>query len=114
MLSFFIVGCKEEDEDKTSTTVAEDKANIQASFNRTKNLLESFKNGSFYKFVDDFIDYQSTAIEEDYYTYYESSFSEFTKMLVERLGEIVDKDEVFANDKFNFANLAGKYEWNMS
>jgi hypothetical protein len=70
LLSFCIVGCDNKDnENETTTTVEEDKANIQASFDRTKNLLETFKNGSFYKFADQFIGYEEKYIE-DYYYYY--------------------------------------------
>jgi hypothetical protein len=76
LLSLFIMGCNndnnEDDTNKeTPTTVAEDKANIQASFDRTKNLLENFKDGSFYKFADQFIDYKEEYVEQLYSYYYQ-------------------------------------------
>jgi hypothetical protein len=68
LLSFLTVGCKDDDNSKDEpTTVEEDKANIQASFDRTKNLIENFKRGSFFQFADQFIDYQEKYVEEYYY-----------------------------------------------
>ncbi|MDR2286041.1 MAG: hypothetical protein LBE04_00985 [Prevotellaceae bacterium] len=68
LLSFFIVGCEKNDnKNEISTTVEEDKVNIQASFDRTKNLLETLKNGSFYKFADQFIGYEKKYTENYYY-----------------------------------------------
>ncbi|MDR2115600.1 MAG: hypothetical protein LBP87_04385 [Planctomycetaceae bacterium] len=70
LLSFLLVGCDNDnnEEDETFTTVEEDKVNIQASFDRTKNLIENLKNGSFYKFADQFLEYQERYVEkEDYY-----------------------------------------------
>jgi hypothetical protein len=77
LLSFLLVGCNNDNEDETPTTVEEDKVNIKASFDRTKNLIENFKNGSFYKFADQFLDYQEKYVEkEDYYWvgYYEETY----------------------------------------
>jgi hypothetical protein len=70
MLSFLMVGCdNSNNDDETPTTVAEDKANIRTSFDRTKDLLDNFKKGSFYRFADQFIDYSEEYTEEEY-TYY--------------------------------------------
>jgi hypothetical protein len=154
LLSFLTVGCdSKDDNDKdpggsgdttATTTVAEDKANIQASFDRTKNLLESFKNGGFYKFADEFIDYEEREVVDYYYSYvgegsgdwsinpetweyeytpgrgdyvqfsynyYEGAVSEFTEMLVEKLGDVIDSEEVFDEDRFSFESLSGSYVW---
>jgi hypothetical protein len=149
LLSFFIVGCTKDNKDEKPATVEEDKANIKASFDRTKNLLENFKNGSFYKFADKFIDYHeeerteyhynwvdsgkgdysynNETSEYDYtpgvgeyergssYSYYDDVISEFTETLGEKLGDVIDGDDIISNDeRFNFAALAGKYTWNIS
>jgi hypothetical protein len=70
-----LVNCNtNKDEDYGPTTVAEDKENIQASFDRTKNLLQSFRNGTLYHFAEDFVDYQEEYITE--YGYYYVGFGE--------------------------------------
>ncbi|MDR1181643.1 MAG: hypothetical protein LBL13_06675 [Bacteroidales bacterium] len=70
MLSFFAAGCdKDNEKDEPVTTVEEDKANIRASFDRTKKLIENFKNGSLYRFADQFIDYHEEYVEDGYYYY---------------------------------------------
>jgi hypothetical protein len=66
----FLVGCDKENEPKP-TTVEEDKANIQASFDRVKNLIRNFHDGSMYSFVDNFLDiHDETKTETRYYYEY--------------------------------------------
>jgi hypothetical protein len=65
-----LVNCNNsKDEDYGPTTVAEDKENIQASFGRTKNLLQHFRDGSLYLFADEFVDYRERYVERYYYYY---------------------------------------------
>jgi hypothetical protein len=103
---------KDENENETPTTVEEDKANIRASFDRTKNLLENFKAGSFYRFADQFIGYHEEYVEDRYYSYYEDAISEFTEMLGNKLEDVVDFDRIETEGRFNFAAFAGQYVWN--
>jgi hypothetical protein len=160
MLSFLAIGCDNNSNDdelptETPTTVEEDKANIRASFDRTKDLLDNFKKGSFYRFADQFIDYsEEYKVEEetyDYYEwvgegngnysynvntgeydhtpgagdhelrsnsyingYYESSISEFTEMLGEKLQDVVDFDQIGNDGRFNYPAFTGQYVWNKS
>jgi hypothetical protein len=79
LLSLFTVGCSNDGTDnETPTTVEEDKANIQASFDRTKNLLENFKDGSFYKFANQFIDYKEEYVEHFYYNWVENGTGDYS------------------------------------
>lgn len=65
-----LVNCdKNKDEEYGPTTVAEDKENIQASFDRTKNLLQSFRDGALYHFADEFIDYRERYVTDYWYNY---------------------------------------------
>lgn len=64
-----LAGCGSKDEGNGPTTVAEDKQNIQASFDRTKTLIQKFRDGSLYKFADEFIDYREEYKEDEYYYY---------------------------------------------
>jgi hypothetical protein len=64
-----LAGCGSKDEDHSPTTVAEDKENIQASFDRTKSLIQKFRDGTLYKFAEEFIDYREEYKEEEYYHY---------------------------------------------
>ncbi|MDR3093463.1 MAG: hypothetical protein LBU62_02325, partial [Bacteroidales bacterium] len=70
VLSVILTGCDKDKENIDPTTVAEDKANIQASFNRVENLLQNFRNGTLYSFGDQFLDIHEEYIEEDYWSYY--------------------------------------------
>jgi hypothetical protein len=78
LFSFSIVGCEKNHNDDLnptdptegdSTTVEQDKANIRASFDRLKSLIENFKNGSFYQFADKFIDYRKVEKQDYYYNH---------------------------------------------
>jgi hypothetical protein len=70
LASLILVNCNNDNDDEYGpTTVAEDKENIQASFDRVKNLLQHFKDGSLYSFADEFIDYQEEYVEHEYYYY---------------------------------------------
>jgi hypothetical protein len=60
---------KEGDDEVIPTTVAEDKVNIQASFDRVEALIRNAKNGSLYKFGEEFIDYQEKEVTEYWYNY---------------------------------------------
>jgi hypothetical protein len=101
LLSFFTVGCDTNDaDDKPLTTVEEDKANIQASLDRIKNVFENFKNGAFYKFAYQFTNAKDNAIYE------------FVEMLGKKFEDVVDFDKITEDNRFNFAALAGKYVWN--
>jgi hypothetical protein len=149
ILLFITAGCdkdnKNDEPEEPVTTVEEDKANIRASFTRTKDLIENFKKGSFYSFTEKFVDYHEEHYEDVYYyyvgegygdysynrstgeyeytpetgeyalgsnDYYDGAISEFTEMLGEKLGDVIDYDEEENENRFNFARLAGKYTWN--
>jgi hypothetical protein len=68
-ISLTLTNCDKSKDEGYATTVAEDKENIRASFNRTKNLLQSFRDGSLYHFADEFIDYHEEYTEYWYYYY---------------------------------------------
>ncbi len=51
------------------TTVAEDKANIQASFDNVKNLIRNFRNGSIYQFAEEFAGIGTVDEEYEWYSY---------------------------------------------
>lgn len=65
---FFIpifTSCNPENEQEPTTTVEEDKANIQTSFDRISTISQSFIDGDLYKFGEEFLD-----IHEEYHPYY--------------------------------------------
>jgi hypothetical protein len=76
-----LVNCNtnKDEESYGPTTVAEDKENIQASFDRVKNLLQHFRDGSLYSFADEFIDwhyyiYVGNGNGDYSYNYYSDKF----------------------------------------
>jgi hypothetical protein len=102
---------KDKDKDNGNTTVAEDKVNIQASFDKVKNILQSFNSGELYKFTDEFFDYHEEKVKTSYgYTYSEYVISDFVELLGEKLGDELENS--VDDERFKFESAKGTYTWN--
>ncbi|MDR1896741.1 MAG: hypothetical protein LBR10_08125 [Prevotellaceae bacterium] len=89
-ISVLFVGCNDNNDDGPgSTTVAEDKENIQASFDRIKNILQKFHDGSLYRFAEEFIDYHEEYVESysSFYYYVGDGNGDYTLHLNYNAGE---------------------------
>jgi hypothetical protein len=115
LLSFLLVGCDKDtnEADETPTTVEEDKANIKASFDRTKKLIENFKKGSFYQFADQFLDYQEKYVENEYYYWvgYDYVYNENTGEYeyIQRYGDYSYNENT---GEYEYTPGVGEYERN--
>lgn len=78
VLSTLFSGCKNKDNDDTvtTTTVDEDKANIQKSFDNMKSLIQNFRSGSVYKLAEDLAGIGM--VEEDDYRYVGENRGDYT------------------------------------
>ena len=86
-----------------ATTVQDDKANIQAALDSLSGNLKQLSNGSFFQAEAQFLNIKDGAVQD----------GDWAASVVNGLGDAIDNnDGVFAEDRFNFSALVGKYTWN--
>jgi hypothetical protein len=75
-------------------------------------MLQDFKDGDLYKATDEFLDYHQ--VEKKYYYYSEKNdaISPFAELLGNKLGDVINEDAAFKNDRFNYNTIKGNYTWN--
>jgi|GEM_PF-2865924 len=102
MLTVFS-SCKKNDESST-TTVDQDKSNIQSSFDGFIDNLQQIKSGTFYEAVVDFY-----GIKND-----EATNQDWVDNIGDELGSVIDGEELFSDGRFNYSQLCNKYSWNIN
>lgn len=94
----------EEEKEKDPTTVKQDKENIKTSLDAVVANLEQIKNGTLYDAVFEFLNIRNG----------EALNADWAENMAEQLEKVIDFDNVFSNDRFNYSRLSGKYTWNRS
>ncbi len=99
--------CKDDEKDPAvpvETTVAEDKANINASIGQLEVNFESFKTGVSFKEVDSFI----------YKVNNEALTEEWLDSMMTEIDDVIDLSLIDANSRFTYGSYKGKYIWSNS
>lgn len=85
-----------------ATTVKEDKANIQATLDSLSSNLDQLSNGSFFQAETQFLNIKNGVALDN----------AWADLVVNGFGDVVDGGNVFADNRFAFSGVAGKYTWN--
>lgn len=85
-----------------ATTVSEDKTNIQAALDSLSSNLDQLSNGSFFQAEAEFLNIKG-GIAQDV---------NWADSVSNGLGDVIDNKNVFADGRFGFSALVGKYTWN--
>ncbi|MEY5041217.1 MAG: hypothetical protein RLZZ414_759 [Bacteroidota bacterium] len=88
----------------SSTTVAEDKQNIKATFDNTLVCFEQLKDGDFFQAIMNFLQLQNgNVINENW-----------VSNMFDEMDNVVDLEWVDENNRFSLAQYSGNYTWNHS
>lgn len=104
-LTAFVLSCKPDDEPEPDqeTSVAQDKANIKASFDQVVNCATAFKNGDMVTTIKAMF-----GIDEG------NSDEEWAEIKFDSLTNVFDFDHIDDNSTFDLAHHAGTYTYNHS
>ena len=104
VLLMFLAGCGDDDnESNPETTVEEDKANIEATFNEALNCIEVLRDGP----AMDVLLREFLSISDG-----ETFNDEWIDDLGQELGEVLDLQQVEDNQRFDISFYAGTYTYN--
>jgi len=106
VLTATFISCKNNGDTSadSTTTVKQDKDNIQSSFDGIATNLTQLKDGSFYQAGIEFLNVKNgVALNSDW-----------ADQIGSGLGDVIDGDNLISNNRFNYSLLAGKYTWNPS